>query len=167
MSEIAKNSGVSRQALYLHFASRAELLIATTHYVDDIKGLERQLDRVRQCQSGLEMLKAFIEVWGNYIPEIYSVSKALIVSKENDEASATAWKEIMGCLHKICDKIVKTLFKENKLSSHWTQQHASDFLYTLVSISNWEQLTLECQWSNKQFVSHIDHTAMKALLSEK
>lgn len=30
MTDIAKGAGISRQALYLHFATRAELLIATT-----------------------------------------------------------------------------------------------------------------------------------------
>ena len=34
IEDVAQAAGVSRQAVYLHFGSRAELLIATTHYLD-------------------------------------------------------------------------------------------------------------------------------------
>ncbi len=39
MSDIAKKAAISRQAIYLHFRTRAELLIATTHYLDELKDL--------------------------------------------------------------------------------------------------------------------------------
>ncbi len=165
MGEIAKASGISRQAVYLHFSSRTELLIATSHYVDEVNDLEQRLKVVQECQSAVTMLEAFISTWGSYIPEIYGVSKALMISKENDEATALAWKKIMGCLQNLCKDIIQKLITENRLSPHWGKQSASDFLYGLVSISNWEQFTLECRWSNEEYVSHLRHTALKALLS--
>ena len=36
MGDIAKRAGISRQALYLHFATRAELLVETTFYLDEL-----------------------------------------------------------------------------------------------------------------------------------
>ena len=83
MADIAKAAGISRQAVYLHFASRAELLEATTLYLDEILGLEQRLARSRAADSGTERLDAYIEFWGNYIPEIYGVAKALLVAQEN------------------------------------------------------------------------------------
>lgn len=164
MSEIAKASGVSRQALYLHFSSRTELLIATTHYVDEVKGLDQRLQNVEASGSGIEMLQAFIDTWGNYIPEIYAVSKALMMSKDNDEAAAAAWSEIMGCLHDVCLNIVQKLHNENKFSSDWNQSNAADLLWTMISIHNWEQLTVECRWSNDQYVSYITQTLIATLV---
>ena len=41
MGDIAREAGISRQAVYLHFASRAELLEATTQYLDERLGLEK------------------------------------------------------------------------------------------------------------------------------
>ncbi len=35
MADIARQTGISRQAVYLHFASRAELLDAATTYLDE------------------------------------------------------------------------------------------------------------------------------------
>ena len=40
MADIAKAAGVSRQALYLHFPSRAELLVATTRHIDKVKNVD-------------------------------------------------------------------------------------------------------------------------------
>jgi len=36
LAEVARAARVSRQALYLHFADRAELLLALVRYADDI-----------------------------------------------------------------------------------------------------------------------------------
>jgi len=166
MSEIAKTSGVSRQALYLHFSSRADLLIATTRYVDEVKQLDLQLAAVMQCANGTEMLQAFVDTWGNYIPQVFNVSKALMITKDHDEAAEVAWREIMGCLHELCDEITQKLCNESQLAPIWSHQSASDFLYTLVSIYNWEQLTQECNWSQEQYLQHLQHAVMKGLLTK-
>ena len=39
MAEIAKEAGVSRQAVYLHFADRVSLFVALVKYVDEKRGL--------------------------------------------------------------------------------------------------------------------------------
>lgn len=165
MSEIAKASGVSRQALYLHFDSRTELLIATTHYVDDVKGLDQRLEKLQLAKSGEEMLRTCVDVWGNYIPEIYSVSKALMMSKDTDEAAAAAWTDIMGCLRDVCGQIIETVDKENKLSSNWRQAAATDFIWIMISIQNWEQLTTECGWSQQQYIANVTEVLTATLLT--
>ncbi len=166
MGEIAKASGISRQALYLHFASRTELLIATTHYVDEVKDLDRRLLEVRGAKSGAEMLRACVKVWGNYIPEIYGVAKALMMSKENDEAAEAAWNDVMGCLRDVCGQIVHTLAKEKRLSSHWSQKNATDFIWVSISIQNWEQLAKECGWSSEKYIASLTRALTAAIVSE-
>ena len=95
MTDIAKRAGITRQALYLHFSTRAELLIATTYYLDEIKAIDERLVPSRTAQSGIERLDAFIEAWGTYIPEIHGIAKALIAMRDTDEAAANAWDERM------------------------------------------------------------------------
>jgi len=165
MSQIARASGLSRQALYLHFDSRTELLIATTRYVDDVKELDKRLQKLQSAKTGEEMLKVCVEVWGNYIPEIYSVSKALLMTKENDEAAAAAWTDIMACLTDVCTQIINTLKKEKKLSSHWKPKDATDFFQTMISIQNWEELTSGCGWSQKKYISHITAVLIAGLVA--
>ncbi|MGI9389771.1 MAG: TetR/AcrR family transcriptional regulator, partial [Boseongicola sp.] len=47
MSDIAKAVGISRQALYLHYPSRADLLVATTRHIDSVKNVDARLARSR------------------------------------------------------------------------------------------------------------------------
>ena len=51
MTDIAKQAGITRQALYLHFSTRAALLIATTHYLDELKGSENGSCASRTAQE--------------------------------------------------------------------------------------------------------------------
>ncbi len=164
MGEIARASGVSRQALYLHFASRTELLIAVIHYVDEVKGLDQRLQEIETAGSGIEMMQRCIRVWGNYIPEIYGVAKALMITKDNDEAAAAAWTDVMGCLREVCGRIIKFLAKEKRLSTNWTQKNATDFIWVTISIQNWEQFTKECGWSNEKYISYITQALTHALI---
>ena len=79
MSDIAKKVGVSRQAVYLHFPSRAELLTETTHYIDVINKVDQRLVASRTATSGVARLEAFIEAAGNYIPLTYTIKEAVDV----------------------------------------------------------------------------------------
>ncbi|MEO1505580.1 MAG: helix-turn-helix domain-containing protein, partial [Pseudomonadota bacterium] len=57
MSDIAKAAGVSRQAVYLHFPTRAKLLIDTTRYVDEVKNIDDRLAASRAA-TGIDRLDA-------------------------------------------------------------------------------------------------------------
>ena len=85
MSDIAKRAGISRQALYLHFPTRADLLIATTRHLDEVKNIDDRLVASRAATSGRERLALFIEAWGNYIPEIHGVARAEVPGGEPRE----------------------------------------------------------------------------------
>jgi len=56
MSDIAREAGVSRQALYLHFPSRTELFIAATRHQDAVYGLHAMLD-AGICSGAITNLK--------------------------------------------------------------------------------------------------------------
>mgnify|MGYP003877304651 CR=1 FL=1 len=78
MSDIAAAAGVSRQAVYLHFRSRAELLIAVTHAIDRDLGLDARLAESRAATTGEERLSAWVRFWGDYLPDISTASAALL-----------------------------------------------------------------------------------------
>lgn len=155
MSDIAKEAGISRQALYLHYASRTELMIATVHYVDEVKGLNDRLKQLETATTGIALIEKSVEVWGNYIPEIYGLAKALLIARETDEAAAAAWDDCMFCLKDACKKIIEVLDNEGNLATEWPIDEAVDMLWTLLSIQNWEQLKIEDDWSTKQYITRM------------
>ena len=100
MADIAKVAGVSRQALYLHFPNRTELLVATTRHIDSVKNVDERLARSRSASSGVERLQSFIEAWGGYIPEIHGMSVALRAMRDTDKEAAAAWDDRMQAVRR-------------------------------------------------------------------
>lgn len=152
MADIARQTGISRQAVYLHFANRAELLIAATRHLDEIKGVEERLAPSRDAESGIARLDAFIEAWGNYIPEIHGVAKALLALQETDDAAAAAWDGRMQAVREGCAAAIDALAIDGVLSPDLPRNQATDLLWTLLSVRNWEQLTVECDWPQRKYI---------------
>lgn len=161
MSDIAKEAGVSRQALYLHFPNRTELFIATTKHQDEVFCVDDMLAASRSAKSGLERLDAFIEAWGNYIPRIFGVAKTLMVMQETDEDAASAWAERMQDVREGCAAAVDALNRDGMLKGEF--EEATDLLWTLLSISNWEQLTVTCGWPQEKYIQAMKDIARSTL----
>ncbi len=155
MRDIAETAGVSRQAVYLHFGSRTELMIAVTHYVDQVLGLDERLGRYRAADTGVEIMDAFVEFWGNYILEIYGVAKALLAERETDEAAAAAWNDRMTAVRSGCRRAIEALHRDEMLGSEWAVDEAIDLFWTMLSVRNWENLIVDCGWSIDKYVNRM------------
>ena len=166
MTDIAKRAAISRQGLYLHFSTRSELLIAATHYLDELKGVEERLAPSRTARSGIERLDAFIEAWGAYIPEIHGVAKALLAMKDTDVAAAKAWDERMQDMREGCEAAIDALNRDNMLSPRHSPRQATDILWTMLSVRNWEQLTIECGWRQVEYIETLKSLARRIFVVE-
>ena len=164
MGDIAKAAGISRQAVYLHFASRTELLVAATRYLDEVLDVDRRLAPSRAATTGAERLALFIDCWGHYIPEIYGVAKALLLARENDEAAAAAWNDRMLAMREGCRAAIESLHSDGKLAPEWTPKRATDALWTILLVPNWENLTGECGWSTRQYVRWMKTVAKRTFI---
>ncbi len=167
MGDIAKATGISRQAVYLHFKSRTELLVAATRFIDEKLDVDARLSPSRTATSGEQRLRLYIEFWGHYIPEIYSVGKALMVAQETDEAAAAAWQGRMHAMRDGCRAAIDALFADQQLAAGWTRPKATDALWTLLLVPTWENLTIECGWSTDQYVRFMSDLARKMFVGEK
>jgi AcrR family transcriptional regulator len=155
MGDVARGAGVSRQAVYDHFGSRAELMVATVRYGDGVLALNQRLRRYRAASSGEERLEAYVEFWGNYIPEIYGIARALLAEREGDEAVAAAWDDRMRAVYDACRDIIERLRRDGALVPGWPTDEAADLLWTMLSIRNWESLTRERSWSVDHYVGRM------------
>src|SRR3712207_5090273 len=128
---------------------------ATVRYRDGGLGLDERLRRYRAAGSGVERLETYVEFWGNYIPEIYGIARALLAERESDEAIAAAWDDRMGVVHDACRDIVERLRRDGTLVPGWPTDEAADLLWTMLSIRNWESLTRERGWSVDHYVERM------------
>ena len=165
MTDIAKRAGISRQALYLHFGTRAELLIASTHHVDVVRSVEERLVPSRTAATGAERLDAYIQAWASYIPQIHGIAKALIAMSDTDDAAAMAWRDRMRAMRHGCEAAINALRKDKMLSPHYSAKQATDLLWTLLSVRNWESLTIECGWSQQKYATTIQLLARRLFVA--
>ena len=166
MRDIAEAAGVSRQAVYLHFGSRAELMVDTVRYGDRVLGRDERLGRYWAATTGVELLDAYVEFWGNYIPDVYGIAKALLEARETDEAAAAAWGDRMSSVRERCRNIIETLHRDGMLAREWSREEAVDLMWTMLSILNWEQLTIECGWSTGQYVGRMQKLLKRTFVRE-
>ncbi len=163
ISDVARAAGISRQAVYLHFGSRAGLLIATARHVDETKNLSERLKAMNTSANGTEVLEAYIDFLGNYIPEIYGLAKALLAIRETDQDAAAAWNDRMKDNYEGCRTVIKCLEQGNLLAPEWNTNDAADALWAMSSITVWEDLTLERGWSQNEYVNYLK-VALKRML---
>jgi AcrR family transcriptional regulator len=62
MAQIAKKAKVSRQALYLHFADRAQLLDALVRYADEKRGLTSAIQHIVDAPTAREALGRMVSL---------------------------------------------------------------------------------------------------------
>jgi AcrR family transcriptional regulator len=102
MSDIAKAAGLSRQAVYLHFPNRADLLISATKHLDEKVGIDASLAESRAAATGAERLSAFIRAWAGHLPVIYPVGRALMAMMDTDAEARAAWENRMAAVRHGC-----------------------------------------------------------------
>lgn len=167
MSDIAKAAGVSRQALYLHFPNRAELLIATVRYVDELNDIEKRLAPSRALTDGRKRLDAWVLAWGEYIPHVFGVAQALLAMRSTDPEAQAAWDDRMQAVRHGCQSVVDALHAQNQLMPELSRDEATDLLAGILSIQTWEHLRLTSGWTQKRYIEVIQQTAARAIVFSK
>jgi AcrR family transcriptional regulator len=155
MDDIAHAAGLSRQAVYLHFGSRAELLVATVRYVDEKNELPRRIRGIAAAGGGKETLEAFVDFWGGYIPKIFGLAKALLDSRASDPAAAAAWEDRMSAVRDGCRSVVECIVRDGLLAAEWTPRAAAEMMWAMFSVASWENLTRDLGWSNNDYVEKM------------
>jgi len=166
MSDIAKEAGVSRQAVYMHFPTRTDLLVATTLYLDEIKNVDERLAASRSAKTGVERLDAFMEAWCNYIPEIYGVAKALMIMGDTDEAARKAWEGRLKAIRAGCQAAIDALDRDGMLVQGYSTDEATDLLSALLSVRTWEHLTSGCGWPQETYIEKIKLAVRSSLVRQ-
>jgi hypothetical protein len=141
--------------------------VADDAYVDAVDPADGLLVKIHLHYLGFGWvghLEAYVEFWGNYIPEVYGMAKALLAVRETDEAAAAAWDDRMGAVRESCRTTIEALHRDGMLAPEWSRDVAVDLMWTMLSIRNWEQLTTECGWSTNQYVSRMQKLLKRTLV---
>ena len=163
LEEVARDARVSRQAVYLHFGSKAELLVATAQHVDELVGIYELLRPVREAKTALEALDAGVAAYAAIEPQIYDVASIGYAARRSNEAAEAAWQDRMAFRRQGIRQGMERLQGEGLLADGWTVDEAADFAWALLSLHTYEYLVVERKWPIDQFVRRL-RTILRSIL---
>lgn len=166
MSDIAKAAGISRQALYLHFKTRSDLMIATTQFMDDELDVGRRLKKYRTATDPIEKIKAYVTAWAGHMEDIQGMARALLALSPTDDEARAAWNERMDAIHTQCRIMTDALAKEGRLQPPLSAKKAADLFAVTISFENWDRLRRHYGWGKKAYVDHTTHVVLASLVKE-
>ncbi|MEV0622439.1 helix-turn-helix domain-containing protein [Nonomuraea sp. NPDC050404] len=143
MADVARAAGISRQALYLHFGSRASLLVAVVRDMDEQDGIRTRCEKALTGEEPLEAFEAFLRVWLRYAATIHPVASVLLACRRDDPDAAAAWKDRMDELHGGFLAAARRLGAAGQLRPGLAADVAADLAWAMTSVSVWEQLTAD------------------------
>lgn len=155
MAEIGKAARVSRQAVYLNFADRADLLLALVRYVDEKRGLAEELMKIANAPTALEAVREAVALQARSNPGVWAIARALDAVRRTDEAAEKGWQDRLKARLEACRQIAERLRREGKLRQEWTVGTAADVLWNVTSLRTWEDLVLQRRWTAAQYEERI------------
>jgi AcrR family transcriptional regulator len=163
MGAIATEAGVSRQAAYLHFGSKADLLLALVSHVDEVEGLPHLLTQIREAPTGVEALKRFVTLVAALTPRVCRTGIALAAAAEHDPAARAAWIDRMEARRATCRSIAARLEAEESLADQLTAVDAADLLWALSSMRVYEDLVEVRGYSLRRYRRVLERTLLRAV----
>ena len=166
LGEIARDAGVSRQAIYLHFKSKSDLFVAMAQHGDEMAGVQEILRPGRESKTALEALDASISAYATMEPRIYDIASVIYSTRRSDPAAEAVWQERGNFRWQNIRRDMERLQGEGLLSDGWTVDEAADFVWSLLSLHTYENLVVERDWSIERFVRHLRIMLRRTIVKE-
>jgi AcrR family transcriptional regulator len=156
MAAVASRAGVSRRAVYLHFATRAELLAALYRDLGQTEDLAASLQRVWDSSDAT----AALSEWAHHIvrshPRILAIMQAVEQARHTDEDAARLRDTAQGNWLKGSRRLMRWLADEGRLAPQWTVETAADMMWALMSIDLLDRLLNQRRWSRERVADQLE-----------
>lgn len=164
ISDVARATGISRQALYLHFPDRSALLLAVVEHVDDREDLAAWIAAVEAAADGPAQVRAWVDMQARRNPKIASLARALDQARHGDDPTSAAWRDRTANRMRGATAIVRRLRREGRVHRSWTTAEAATLMWELVSFRVWDDLVNEAGLTPDRY-AEIVATAVLATLA--
>jgi len=82
-----------------------------------------------------------------------------------DAETAKAWAKRMQDMRQGCQAAIDMLASDNMLVAEYSTEQATDILWTMLSVKNWEQLTQDCGWKQQKYIETLKLMARQLLVT--
>ena len=164
LGNIARAARLSRQAIYLHFADRADLMIALIRHVDELRGLSQKLRKIAEAPSGMAAVQEMVALQASDNPGLWPIARVFDAVRRSDPEVERSWQDRLQDRLQGCRAIVARLQAENALRPGLDPALAADLLWTITSLRMWEDLVVQRGWSAEQYEEHVNRLLLDALI---
>jgi AcrR family transcriptional regulator len=165
MAAIAKAAGLSRQALYLIFADKADLFVELVRYVDEQRGLVAELAKIRDAPSGVAALLAMVDLQARQNPSLKPLADALELLRRQDPAAERGWQDRLDARLGGCRATVARMQAEGSLKPGLDPDVAADLIWTITSLRMWDDLVAQRGWSADQYRERVTALLMASVVA--
>ncbi|MEO6339314.1 MAG: TetR/AcrR family transcriptional regulator [Caulobacteraceae bacterium] len=165
MAAIAKAAGLSRQALYLTFADKADLFVALVRYVDDLRGIAAEVARIRAAPTGVDALLAMVDLQSRTNPGLKPLADAFELLRRQDPAAEQAWQDRLQDRLAGARGVVARLSAEGRLRPGLDPDVAADLVWSLTSLRMWDDLVARQGWTAQAYRERMSDLLLTAIVS--
>jgi AcrR family transcriptional regulator len=155
MAEVARKAKVSRQALYLHFADRAELFTAVVRDADEQRGWSTAMQEVVDAPTGIDGVIEMVALQARMNPGTWPIARAFETIRRQDATAERTWQDRLDHRLEGCRAMVDRLAREGTLRPGLDREVAVDLLWTLTSLRMWEELVVQRKWTAKEYEQRL------------
>lgn len=155
MAEVARMAKVSRQALYLHFENKTTLLLQLVDWMDSEGRLPSLIGRAMAAENPIDHLLLLAEASASYNADIARVGLALRAARDTDESARRAWDDRMARRLAAYRSAVKAVAAAGRLRPTWTVRSATDLIFSLTSLTMYEDLVVARRWPQRRYEASI------------
>jgi AcrR family transcriptional regulator len=155
MTAVADRAGVTRRAVYMHFATRGDLVAALFDHIADAEGLSRSVQKVWEAPDAATALDEWAAHLARYHPKLLAVDRAMQRVWQDDADAAAHRERVVAERLANCRRLAGRLAGEGRLRTPWTVASASDMLFALISSDVVEALLHDRRWSPKRLAAGL------------
>ena len=164
MGAIAKEAGLSRQALYLIFEDKADLFIGP-RYVDGRRIWSRSWRKSATRPTGVDALLAIVDLQARLNPGYKPIVDAFEILRRQDPAAEKAWHDRLD--HRLAGAraVAGRIAAEGRLRPGLAHAVAADLIWTLTSMATWDDLVARRGWTASEYREHVSALLLSSLVS--
>ena len=155
MAAVAERAGVTRRAVYLHFASRSELVTELFDFVSEAEGLAASTAPVWAAADAVAALEQWAAHLARFHPRVLAIARAAEQLHRRDPDAAEHRRRYLREQFAACRKLAAWLDRDRRLAPGWTAETAADMLFALISTDLLERLLEERNWSRRRLARHL------------
>ena len=161
---VARRAGVSRQTVYAHFATRADLLVGAVERARELAGVEAGAQAVYEAGTAIGALEAFTDLHGSFVPRFLRAHVAIERERSsNPELEAMLESRARG-RSQLAHHVATRLHAEGYLEACWTVDSAGELVAALTSGTFTAHLLDEVRWTPAEVRSRVLLVLRQALV---